>query len=151
MAGDVVFVPDPAGWSHCFHSEGGLVGQFISDVTSDVAMAVRAESPGPGKPPRNRTGIYYGTGATEATIGQHVLADGVSEVEGRVFATTSYVKYVIHGTAPHLIVPKKPGGKLKFFWVKKGKHVALPHVKHPGTLANDFMSRGLRIGFKLGT
>jgi hypothetical protein len=149
VAGDVVFVPDPAGWAHAFKSETGLLGRYMSDLTTDVAVAVKSQAPGPGKPPMNRTGIYYGKGTTESTIGAKVVADGVSEIEGRVWAMPHYVKFVIHGTAPHLILPKKPGGRLKFFWARKGKFMSLPHVNHPGTMANDFLTRGLRIGFTL--
>jgi hypothetical protein len=150
VAGEALFVPDAAGWAKAFKSEHGLVGSAIWDITLDVAAAVQAQAPGPGKPPMNRTGINYGKGTTESTIGQKVIADGVSDVEGRVWAMPHYVKFVIHGTAPHLILPKNPGGLLRFFWVRKGKHMALPHVNHPGTMANDFLTRGLRLGFTLG-
>jgi hypothetical protein len=147
---DVVFVPDPAGWAHAFHSERGLLGSWMYDLTDEVADAIQFTAPGPGKPPVNRTGIYYGTGRTEASIGMSLHADGVSEIEGHVYAKPSYVKYVIHGTMPHMIFPKQPGGRLKFFWRRKGVSVSLPYVSHPGTIPNDFMSRGLRIGFRLG-
>jgi hypothetical protein len=118
-------------------------------LTDDVASAVQRQAPGPGKPAFNRTGIFYGTGQTERTIGSNLDADGVGEIEGHVFAKPDYVTFIIHGTAPHIIRPHKHGGKLRFFWVRKGKFVALPYVNHPGTIANDFLARGLRIGFTL--
>jgi len=148
---DVTFVPDVAGWEHAFKSRTGMLGQFMWDLTDDVASAVQKTAPGPGKPPINRTGIYYGTGATQRSIGMNLDADGVGEIEGHVYAVPSYVKFVIHGTAPHIIRPRKPGGRLKFFWIRKGRVVALPFVKHPGTMANDFLGRGLKIGFKLSS
>jgi hypothetical protein len=147
---DAVFVPDVGGWSHAFKSRGGLVGQYIAQVTDDVAYAVQIAAPGPGKMPFNRTGRWYGTGATQKSINSSVSADGIGEVEGTVSAGTKQVVFIIHGTRPHVIRPKKPGGMLKFYWWRKGRVVHFRRVHHPGTVENNFMLRGLKIGFRVG-
>jgi hypothetical protein len=36
------------------------------------------------------------------------------------------------GTRPHLILPRRPGGKLAFYWTHAGRFVVLPRVNHPG-------------------
>lgn len=142
---DVVFVPDIAGWAKAFKGPTGIVADWIGEVTGDVEAATRFEAPGPGKVPRNRTGINYGTGQLMGSIGSRVEADGVGEVEGHVYAKPEHTKYVIHGTAPH-VIRARPGGMLRFYWFRKAKWMVLPKVNHPGTAANDFMTRGLKKG-----
>jgi hypothetical protein len=149
MATDVVFVPDIAGWEHAFKLRGGVLADYIDELTGDVADLCKFEAPGPGKIPHNRTGINYGKGVLMTTIGHRLDADGVGEIEGLVWAVPKYAKYVINGTRPHMIFPKKPGGRLRFFWWKKARMVAFRHVRHPGTAANDFLLRGLKRGLAL--
>ncbi len=147
---DAVFVPDVAGWAHAFKSRGGIVGEFIAGVTDDVAYAIQIAAPGPGKMPFNRTGRWYGTGATQKSIKDEVNADGIGEVEGIVSTSSKNVVFILHGTRPHVIRAKKPGGMLRFYWWRKGRVVHFRSVHHPGTAANNFMLRGLEIGFRVG-
>jgi len=143
-----MFVVDVAGWQKAFKSARGPVGAYIKDRTGDVRVAVALEAPGPGKFPRNRTGINYGTGKLMNTISTSFYANGIDDVEGHVIAKPAYAKFLIHGTLPHPIFPKTPGGMLRFYWVKHAKWMVLPHVNHPGTAANDFMTRGLKRGLR---
>lgn len=53
-----------------------------------------------------------------------------------------YAEWVVKGTAPHVIEGKP---LLVFFWPKVGRVVAFPRVNHPGTKANNFMQRALRV------
>jgi hypothetical protein len=55
---------------------------------------------------------------------------------------------VIHGTRPHIIVPKTPGGRLKFFWHRKGVTVIARKVNHPGQAANNFPWRATKRVFR---
>lgn len=50
--------------------------------------------------------------------------------------------FVVKGTKPHLIRPKKKGGVLVFN--TKGVKVFTKLVHHPGTKPNNFMTRALR-------
>lgn len=50
--------------------------------------------------------------------------------------------YVINGTRPHTIRPRKPGGVLRF--TVNGRVVYARFVNHPGTKANDFLRKALR-------
>jgi len=51
--------------------------------------------------------------------------------------------YIIKGTKPHPIVPRRARA-LAFYWEKVGADVVLPHVNHPGTDPNDFPARAWR-------
>jgi len=141
-----VFVVDVRGWQHAFKAEKGLVGSWMKELTGDVRAVTAFEAPGPGKFPRNRTGINYGKGELMNQIVDKVYAGGIDEVEGHVIAKPPHARFVIHGTAPHVIKPRKPGGYLRFYWFKKARWAVLPKVNHPGTAANAFMLRGLKKG-----
>jgi hypothetical protein len=145
---EVVFVVDVRGWAKAFKSEKGMVGAWIADLTGDVVATTKFEAPGPGKFPRNRTGINYGKGKLMGTVDSKIHAGGIDEVEGHVIVKPEYARFVIHGTKPHVIKPKKPGGYLRFYWFKKAKWMVVRSVNHPGTAANDFMIRALRRGFR---
>ena len=143
---DTVFVVNVKGWQKAFKSEKGTLGAWMTDLSKDVRGTVRFEAPGPGKFPRNRTGINYGKGKLMNQIDSKVYAGGIDEIEAHVYVKPPYARYVLHGTRPHVIKPRKPGGVLKFFWWKKGKQMVVKKVNHPGTEANDFMGRGLKRG-----
>lgn len=69
------------------------------------------------------------------------------DVKGRwstgydVESTAPYSLFVIKGTKPHTI---EGNPYLAFFWPKVGKFVVFRSVNHPGTRANNFLSRALR-------
>lgn len=53
-------------------------------------------------------------------------------VTRRVGSRINY-SYLVHGGAkPHLIRPRRPGGRLRFYWKRIGRRVSLPKVNHPG-------------------
>lgn len=58
-----------------------------------------------------------------------------------VVSTAPHTLYVIKGTRPHTITGRP---LLAFFWPKVGSFVVLRSVQHPGTKANNFLSRALR-------
>lgn len=60
-----------------------------------------------------------------------------------VVSNAPYSLFVIKGTRPHHIVGNP---LLAFFWPQLGRNVVFRSVMHPGTKANDFLSRALRAG-----
>lgn len=58
-----------------------------------------------------------------------------------VQSNAPYSLYVIKGTKPHKI---EGNPLLGFFWPKVGQFVVFASVDHPGTRANNFLSRALR-------
>lgn len=58
-----------------------------------------------------------------------------------VQSNAPYSLFVIKGTRPHTITGNP---LLGFFWPKVGQFVVFHSVQHPGTRANNFLSRALR-------
>lgn len=61
--------------------------------------------------------------------------------EARLVNDTDYALDVHDGTAPHVIVPRRPGGVLRFE-AASGEVVYTARVNHPGTRGQPFMSEG---------
>ena len=71
-----------------------------------------------------------------------------THVEGSGRGLAAYVvsehpatQYVIYGTRPHIIRPRRARGVLRF--EVGGRVVYAAYVRHPGTRPNDFLSRAL--------
>lgn len=63
---------------------------------------------------------------------------------GRVLCNHHAVTWVVRGTKPHTIEPRKRNGTLVFDWPKGGLNPAFfKKVEHPGTPARDFLSAAL--------
>lgn len=88
-------------------------------------------------------------GRVGGTLKRGIQLTQSREVNGRyqtgydVTSTAPYSIYVIKGTRPHRI-PLSGNTLLAFFWPKVGTGVVFAHVNHPGTKANNFLSRALR-------
>lgn len=131
---DVAFVVNPVAWDKAFKSwTGGPVGRYMRVKTNAVRAAAVTLAPGPGSPPRNTTGISYGTGATKRSIRTTERHAAGGDLEGHVVATTKQALYVHEGTrGPYTIKPRMPGGRLRFFGMKTGAVVITRRVIHPG-------------------
>ncbi|MFB7337760.1 hypothetical protein ACFC00_40115 [Streptomyces adustus] len=68
---------------------------------------------------------------------------GRKGLEGVVACDHPAVGYVLNGTRPHLIRPRR--AKALHFYVD-GTEVFTRLVRHPGTRPNNFMARALRLG-----
>lgn len=145
MAKDIEFVRfnrHAIPWRHEFHSKTGMVGRKITTMTHLAGVVARIEAPNPARPPNNRTAINYSTGDLASKIRSDVVINAKGDVEGRVVAVPEHAIYVHEGTIPH-VIKAKPGGRLVFFWHKKGRVVSFDKVEHPGTRANQFLVRAL--------
>ncbi|WP_239404560.1 hypothetical protein [Frankia sp. Cj3] len=49
------------------------------------------------------------------------------------------------GTRPHAIYPRRPGGRLVFYWDRIGGVAVLPMVHHPGTAPNRYLTDNLHL------
>lgn len=72
------------------------------------------------------------------------VVDGPKGLEGQIICDHPATLYVLNGTRPHVIRPRKKGGVLRF--VVDGQVVYAKLVNHPGTKANPFLQRALREG-----
>lgn len=62
----------------------------------------------------------------------------------RLIAPAAHALYVNGGTKPHIIVPKNPGGRLRF--VIAGRTIFAKKVNHPGTSPRPFMDHAADAG-----
>lgn len=64
------------------------------------------------------------------------------EFRGVVRSTHPASIYVLNGTRPHRIFPRRPGGVLRF--TVNGQVVYARYVNHPGSKAQPFLQQALR-------
>lgn len=64
--------------------------------------------------------------------------------EGEIIAPVIQARTTDEGSPPHIIRPRKRGGKLVFYWPKVGRVVAFPYVNHPGNAPTHWWTNGLR-------
>jgi hypothetical protein len=76
------------------------------------------------------------------TINWRVVEDGRG-MHGVITCTHPAVRFVLDGTRPHTIRPKR-ASVLRF--EVGGEAVFAQRVRHPGARANNFLARALRLG-----
>lgn len=130
MPSDVIYVENPIGFRAAFQSWTGPVGTHLRTATEAVRVAAAVSAP-------KKTGEL--AAGHETTYDHHR-----GDLESHVVAIPKHAIFVIKGTNPHIIVPKKLGGRLVFFWPKVGHVVALRKVTHPGNLPNDYLGSSLK-------
>lgn len=107
-------------------ARGSTARRKLEERTARVAQYARREAPG-------SMGDY---------VDWRVVEDGRG-LHGVVTCDHPAVKFVLDGTRPHVIRPRR--AKALRFEVG-GEVVFAKRVRHPGTRKNDFMGRALRLG-----
>lgn len=104
----------------------GPVARKLADRTRRTAQIAAREAPG--------------------TMGQYItwrVEMGPRGLQGVIVCDHPATPYVLNGTRPHIIRPRRAKA-LRF---KVGpRTVFAAHVRHPGTAANNFLARALRLG-----
>lgn len=57
---------------------------------------------------------------------------GPTDIEDTVGSELNHALVAHTGAIPHQIRPRRPGGRMEFFWEKRGRWVSLSRVSHPG-------------------
>lgn len=125
--GDVIFVPDPAGFTYVTSSPKGPVGRDLAKRGEKIrALAVR------------QVGKHTGRLASTIKVQMSLDTRGLNVRIG-----SSHRLALLHhnGTRPHLIHAKGLG-VMRF--TSRGKVVYARLVKHPGTRPNRYLSDNLR-------
>lgn len=107
-------------------SRGGPAYRALDRRTERVANIARGEAPG--------------------SMGEHItthIEEGPRGLQGVITCTHHAVRFVLDGTRPHIIVPRRAKA-LRF--EAGGSVVFARRVRHPGTKANNFLGRALRLG-----
>lgn len=117
---------DPGRLARLLRARGGLVERRLRERTQRVAGIAAVEAPG--------------------SMGSYVdwrVEEGRRGLQGVVTCDHHAVHYVLQGTRPHLIRPRRRNF-LRF--EVAGRVVYTKLVRHPGTSANPFLQRALRLG-----
>lgn len=86
--------------------------------------------------------INRAPGSMGSTIRAQIQRGPGGEFRGVINVRHPAAIYVTGGTRPHRIVPRRPGGVLRF--TVNGQVVFARYVNHPGTKPNDFLRQALR-------
>lgn len=100
--------------------------EYVDKMTRRVAQHARILAPGSMK---QQIRAITGSGVNPIGI---VICDHPASV------------FVIRGTKPHTIYPRKSGGTLRFKPKGSGNYAFAKVVHHPGTKPNDFLTKALR-------
>jgi hypothetical protein len=117
---------DQGALARLLRRRGGRAYRKLEERTERVADIAEAEAPG--------------------SMGDFVrwrVEEGPGGLQGVITCDHPAVIFVLKGTRPHLIRPRR--AKALRFEVD-GTTVFAKLVRHPGTRANDFMARALRLG-----
>lgn len=107
-------------------ARGGVAHRRLSAKTSRVAGIASREAPG--------------------SMGRYIdwdVREGPRGLQGVVTCSHPAAHYVLGGTRPHLIRPRRARA-LRF--TVGGDVVFAKLVRHPGNRANNFLGRALRLG-----
>lgn len=134
------FVPDKIAMDREFRSWEGMVGRDLNrrlrTLEFRAQQTVGVSSPNP-------TRVYPG-GALRTSIHIERETPTTEGLEGKVGSNRSYAKVHHEGSRPHVIVPRRRGGVLRFWWAKVGRIVYRKRVNHPGTRPNPYLTRWLK-------
>ncbi len=86
--------------------------------------------------------IRRAPGSMGRTIRAQIRSGPGGEFQGVINVRHPAALYVTGGTRPHRIVPRRPGGVLRF--TVNGQVVYARYVNHPGTRPNSFLRDALR-------
>jgi hypothetical protein len=81
-------------------------------------------------------------GSMGTTIRAQIRSGAGGDFVGVINVRHPAALYVIGGTRPHVIRPRRVGGVLRF--TVNGQVVYARYVNHPGTRPNDFLRQALR-------
>ncbi|MGW2100356.1 hypothetical protein ACWCPX_22160 [Streptomyces olivaceoviridis] len=106
---------------------GGRVERKLRERTERVARIAAAEAPG--------------------SVGRYIdweIQQGPRGLEGVIHSRHPATLFILLGTRPHLITPRRRNGVLRF--EVDGRVVFTRRVRHPGTRPNDYLGRAMRLG-----
>jgi len=127
---EFAFVPNIPNWEKAFNLPGGMVDRHVEKIAIETSVDAIITSP-------KRTG----------RMSLEIRPERDGPTSWKVVAGAPYSIYVHEGTGihagrpPYVILPKKPGGRLRFY--SHGKVVFARSVLHPGIKAQPFLTTAL--------
>lgn len=95
--------------------------------------------------PFNTTGWRRPGPHLRNTITASTRITSPTSVVGHVGSEVDHALVAHEGARPHPILPRSPGGSLRFFWTRQGKWVKLPSVSHPGMEGTPYLTTPLLV------
>ncbi|MFI0934573.1 hypothetical protein ACH4RG_22985 [Streptomyces sp. NPDC021019] len=117
---------DPGRIARSLRLRNGVVARRLATRTERTARIAEREAPG--------------------SMGNFVswkVVDGPRGLQGVIVCDHPATRFVLDGTRPHVIRPRR---KKVLRFVIDGDVIFAAKVNHPGTRANDFLGRALRMG-----
>lgn len=142
---ETIFVPDPAGMKYLVSWEGPVGRDSSRRLRTLEYRAKMSAGVGTPTPTRMTPG-----GALRMSIKTIKEPATETQLEARVGSNRPYALWHHEGTGiyggkgPYLIKPKKPGGRLRFWWARTGTIEYRKSVVHPGSKPNPYLTRWLR-------
>lgn len=118
---------DPGRIARTLRLRNGVVARRLAERTERTAQIATREAPG-------RMGNFVSWKVTEGPRG----------LQGVIICDHPATLFVLDGTRPHIIRPRRKKGVLRF--EVDGRVVYTKIVHHPGTRPNNFLGRALRLG-----
>jgi hypothetical protein len=142
---DVTVVIDQAAYNR-FISWQGPIGRDFNRRLRTLEFRAR-NSAGISTPTPTSTGVPGALRVSIHTERKPISPEGLS---ARVGSDRPYALWHHQGTGVHggkgryPIVPRRKGGRLRFWWAKIGAIVYAKRVMHPGSRPNPYLTRWLR-------
>jgi hypothetical protein len=86
----------------------------------------------------------YTTGHLASTLVVDGPTRSPGRVSGAVRATAPYARFPESGAKPHIIRPRPPKKRLRFYWRRVGRVVRPPLVHHPGQRGKHYLLEAAR-------
>lgn len=128
MAQTTIVFRDPE-LDYLLKSTSGMVGKHIDRLGKLVEAAAKIQ-------------VGMKTGALKMSIHTR-MSTGTRGPEVRIGSDLSYALLHHQGTKPHLIMPKRAGGMLRFS--AGGRIIYTRKVMHPGTRPNHYLTDSLNV------
>lgn len=103
-----------------------LATNHVRETGNQIARAGRRIAP-EDRSPFRKPGPHL-----NRSIRSTVRITSTTHVQADIGSLLDHALVAHEGARPHLIFPRSPGGRLRFFWEKRGRWVSLPRVNHPG-------------------
>lgn len=110
----------------------GMSTKQVRKTAIQVLRAARREAHGP-----------YSTGRLSSSLRLRYTFTQNS-VTAIIYSPLDHAGMAEGGTPRHLIVPRRPGGKLRFYWRKTAMTHFFGRVNHPGYPGKGYLRRSLR-------
>lgn len=111
------------------YANGWAEDHLVDPLSRKILMAAKREAP-----------VLTGALRLSLHVEKQIVGFNVTHWVG---SRVNHAYLIQSGARPHMIFPRKRGGRLTFYWKKVGRVVNLPYVHHPGFKRVNYLQRPL--------